>query len=53
VGNVYYYFKTKDELVQAAIDAQAPGRCRSLGERGRAPGFTTDQVASRLIAPAI
>jgi TetR/AcrR family transcriptional regulator, transcriptional repressor for nem operon len=23
VGNVYYYFKTKDELVQAAIDAQA------------------------------
>jgi TetR/AcrR family transcriptional regulator, transcriptional repressor for nem operon len=25
VGNVYYYFKTKDELVQAAIDAQARG----------------------------
>lgn len=23
VGNVYYYFKTKDELVQAAIDAHA------------------------------
>ena len=23
VGNVYYYFKTKDELVQAVIDAQA------------------------------
>ena len=23
VGNVYYYFKTKDELVQAAIDVQA------------------------------
>jgi TetR/AcrR family transcriptional regulator, transcriptional repressor for nem operon len=23
VGNVYYYFKTKDELVRAAIDAQA------------------------------
>jgi TetR/AcrR family transcriptional regulator, transcriptional repressor for nem operon len=22
VGNVYYYFKTKDQLVQAAIDAQ-------------------------------
>src|SRR6267378_1236324 len=22
-GNVYYYFKTKDELVQAAIDARA------------------------------
>ena len=23
VGNVYYYFKTKDELVQAAVDARA------------------------------
>lgn len=23
VGNVYYYFKTKDQLVQAAIDARA------------------------------
>ena len=23
VGNVYYYFKTKDQLVEAAIDAQA------------------------------
>ncbi|WP_030756908.1 MULTISPECIES: TetR/AcrR family transcriptional regulator [unclassified Streptomyces] len=23
VGNVYYYFKTKDDLVEAAIDAQA------------------------------
>ncbi|GAA2628095.1 MULTISPECIES: TetR/AcrR family transcriptional regulator [Streptomyces] len=27
VGNVYYYFKTKDELVEAAIDAHA----RTLG----------------------
>ena len=25
VGNVYYYFKTKDELVAAAIDAHATG----------------------------
>src|SRR2546430_809763 len=23
VGNVYYYFKTKDELVEAAIDSHA------------------------------
>ncbi|GAA3114595.1 hypothetical protein GCM10020254_71350 [Streptomyces goshikiensis] len=23
VGNVYYYFKTKDQLVEAAIDAHA------------------------------
>jgi AcrR family transcriptional regulator len=25
VGNVYYYFKTKDQLVEAAIDTQARG----------------------------
>ncbi|MGI8329710.1 TetR/AcrR family transcriptional regulator [Actinomadura scrupuli] len=25
VGNVYYYFKTKDDLVEAAIDAHAQG----------------------------
>jgi TetR/AcrR family transcriptional repressor of nem operon len=25
VGNVYYYFKTKDDLVEAAIDTQADG----------------------------
>jgi AcrR family transcriptional regulator len=25
VGNVYYYFKTKDQLVEAAIDTQAHG----------------------------
>ena len=25
VGNVYYYFKTKDELVEAAIEAQLAG----------------------------
>ena len=25
VGNVYYYFKTKDQLVEAAIDTQAQG----------------------------
>ena len=29
VGNVYYYFKTKDDLVQAVIDAHADG----IGER--------------------
>ncbi|KOG45422.1 TetR family transcriptional regulator [Streptomyces virginiae] len=28
VGNVYYYFKTKDQLVEAAIDAHA----RTLGD---------------------
>jgi AcrR family transcriptional regulator len=39
VGNVYYYFKTKDELVQAAIDDHA-GHVRALLgslERHRTP----------------
>jgi TetR/AcrR family transcriptional repressor of nem operon len=30
VGNVYYYFKTKDELVAAAIDAYAQDNCAAL-----------------------
>jgi AcrR family transcriptional regulator len=30
VGNVYYYFKTKDELVAAAIDAHAEDIQRTL-----------------------
>jgi TetR/AcrR family transcriptional regulator, transcriptional repressor for nem operon len=39
VGNVYYYFKTKDELVQAAIDAQAEGIKTKLAsfDRHRSP----------------
>ncbi len=39
VGNVYYYFKTKDELVQAAIDAQAQDIETSLAsfDRHRSP----------------
>jgi AcrR family transcriptional regulator len=32
VGNVYYYFKTKDELLQATIDAHAEQLARTLGE---------------------
>jgi TetR/AcrR family transcriptional regulator, transcriptional repressor for nem operon len=39
VGNVYYYFKTKDELVEAAIDSHA-GDVRALLdslERHRSP----------------
>ncbi|MEV0148860.1 MULTISPECIES: TetR/AcrR family transcriptional regulator [unclassified Nonomuraea] len=32
VGNVYYYFKTKDQLVEAAIDAHA-GALRGLLDR--------------------
>jgi TetR/AcrR family transcriptional regulator, transcriptional repressor for nem operon len=39
VGNVYYYFKTKDELVAAAIESHARdvrGLLESL-ERGRSP----------------
>ena len=39
VGNVYYYFKTKDELVEAAIDGHAQDiqRCFSSLERHRTP----------------
>ena len=36
VGNVYYYFKTKDELVAAAIAGHAAGRPRSA-QLARAP----------------
>jgi TetR/AcrR family transcriptional regulator, transcriptional repressor for nem operon len=38
-GNVYYYFKTKDELVQAAIDAQAQDIQTALAslDRRRSP----------------
>ena len=35
VGNVYYYFKTKDELVQAAIAAQAEEIITALAALGR------------------
>ena len=39
VGNVYYYFKTKDELVEAAIDAHAREIRAALAgfERHRTP----------------
>jgi TetR/AcrR family transcriptional repressor of nem operon len=39
VGNVYYYFKTKDELVAAAIDGHAQDVNAQLGslERHRTP----------------
>jgi TetR/AcrR family transcriptional repressor of nem operon len=39
VGNVYYYFKTKDELIEAAIDAHADTIQTALGdlERHRTP----------------
>ena len=35
VGNVYYYFKTKDELVAAAIDAHADDVQRTLASFDR------------------
>ena len=39
VGNVYYYFKTKDELVSAVLDAyaQEAGRLTESLERHRTP----------------
>ena len=39
VGNVYYYFKTKDELVEAAIDGYAT--CSSAARLARAPSHAT------------
>jgi TetR/AcrR family transcriptional repressor of nem operon len=35
VGNVYYYFKTKDELVHAAVDAHADSIQTALAELDR------------------
>jgi AcrR family transcriptional regulator len=38
VGNVYYYFKTKDDLVQAVIDARAEQVRTMLDTLGRQSG---------------
>ncbi|MDN3357157.1 TetR/AcrR family transcriptional regulator [Actinomadura sp. DC4] len=37
VGNVYYYFKTKDQLVEAAIDTQARGLQETIESLGALP----------------
>ncbi len=37
VGNVYYYFKTKDELVQAALAEHSEHLARLTGELDRLP----------------
>jgi AcrR family transcriptional regulator len=37
VGNVYYYFKTKDELVQAALAEHAGGLAEFTGELDKLP----------------
>ncbi len=37
VGNVYYYFKTKDELVQAALNEHAAHLAQLTGELGKLP----------------
>ncbi|MGI5274325.1 TetR/AcrR family transcriptional regulator [Nonomuraea sp. CA-218870] len=37
VGNVYYYFKTKDELVRAALSEHADHLARLTGELDRLP----------------
>ena len=36
-GNVYYYFKTKDELLQAAVDAHASHQHATLSRLENAP----------------
>jgi AcrR family transcriptional regulator len=62
-GNVYYYFKTKDELVKAVIDAHADSLRAMLGsfERHRSPRprlkaflrsmIQTSEVAARYGCP--
>jgi AcrR family transcriptional regulator len=50
VGNVYYYFKTKDDLVEAAIDSQIreiEGLLRSLDEL-RTPQARLKALIARL-----
>jgi AcrR family transcriptional regulator len=37
-GNVYYYFKTKDDLIEAVIDAQVTQFGAMLGALGELPG---------------
>ncbi|WP_240506087.1 TetR/AcrR family transcriptional regulator [Thermoactinospora rubra] len=37
LGNVYYYFKTKDQLVEAAIDAQARHLRETIDDLDRLP----------------
>ena len=51
VGNVYYYFKTKDELVAAAIDSQAEDVSTLLGslERHRTPRARLKALVRKLI----
>jgi TetR/AcrR family transcriptional regulator, transcriptional repressor for nem operon len=51
-GNVYYYFKTKDELVQAAIDAQAQDIETALAslDRHRSPKARLKAFLKLLIA---
>ena len=49
-GNVYYYFKTKDELVAAAIDAHAQAAAAMLSslERHRTPKARLKALARAL-----
>jgi AcrR family transcriptional regulator len=58
VGNVYYYFKTKDDLVRAAIDAHVGAIATTLAEiearhrtpRARLKGFVATVTAQRGLA---
>jgi AcrR family transcriptional regulator len=43
-GNVYYYFKTKDELLQAAIDAHAAALEATLAEISEAHSTPTARL---------
>ena len=54
LGNVYYYFKTKDELVKAAVDMQVDAIEEMIGslEQHRSPASRLKALVEELTAQA-
>lgn len=54
LGNVYYYFKTKDDLVKAVVDSQVEGMREVIGsfERDRTPAARLKALTEFLTAQA-
>jgi TetR/AcrR family transcriptional regulator, transcriptional repressor for nem operon len=54
LGNVYYYFKTKDELVKAAVDAQVHDIEETIGllDQLRSPASRLKSLVEELAARA-
>jgi TetR/AcrR family transcriptional regulator, transcriptional repressor for nem operon len=46
VGNVYYYFKTKDEIISAVVDAHADGLRAAFAELERHHPAPADRLAA-------